>query len=173
MSAPEPGFDITRGDAAGSRHLDYALRILSKHAGDPALKAMSRDVLSGNLGARDFVRTDQISAALDTAMPALMKRVEALSEQERERLAEQGDGILDRYLRENPDLPVPEPAPIAAEPANDRRDPPSSPESSYPTTTTQLSGNRRQSWRDVIVTPDEPDEDDLYFQERRERGWLQ
>ncbi|WP_280463249.1 hypothetical protein [Nocardia carnea] len=172
MTTPEPSFDVTRGDAAASRHLDFALRILSKHTSDPGLKGLTSDVLSGRLGARDFANTEQVSKALDTTMPALVKRVEALPEKERQRLAEQGEATLERYLRENPEPPPPEPGAAPSEPQHVGLTTPVTAEPPQDAAT-QSPGRRRQSWRDVVVTPDEPDEDDLYFQERRERGWLQ
>lgn len=172
MTTPDPSFDVTRGDASASRHLDFALRILSKHTSDPALKGLTSEVLSGRLGARDFAKTEQVSKALDATMPALMKRVEALPEGERQRLAEQGEATLERYLRENPEPPLPEPDAAASGPRHEGLPTPVSAEPPQPAAA-QPPGKGRQSWRDVVVTPDEPDEDDLYFQERRERGWLQ
>lgn len=101
----------------------------------------------------------------------------------------QGDAVLDGYRQHDPNPSVPTPhsaapdLPTSAAPTSAPLDPspgPSPPDpapgattASYPAIPTPPARNRRQSWRDVVVTPDEPDEDDAYFQERRQRGWLQ
>ncbi|QIS10347.1 hypothetical protein [Nocardia arthritidis] len=171
MTTPERILDVARGDAAVSRQLSDALRLLAAKSTDPALKDQIGAVLSGRVGVRDFARTDAFNQTLDRVMPAALEKYQAMSEEQRQRLAEQGEQELERYRAE-----LVERSPVQAP---DVQSP--SPESSRQGTFTSnqddstgrlIPGTRKPN-RDQIVTPDEPDDDDLYFQDRRRRGWLE
>ncbi|MBF6082880.1 hypothetical protein IU485_16060 [Nocardia cyriacigeorgica] len=174
MSAQEPILDVAGGDPAVSRQLSDALRAIAANTTDPAVKDQISAVLEGKLAVRDFVRAEAFNQTLDRVMPAALEEFESMPEDQRQRLAEQGEAELERYRAE-----LREPTP-PAEPMNHSQRPqsPGPPEAASTTTTTgagagQLIPGTRKPNRDVIVTPDEPDEDDLYFQERRQRGWLE
>ncbi|MGW5386122.1 hypothetical protein [Nocardia sp. NPDC003963] len=170
MTNPEPMFDVARGDAATSRQLGEALRTLAANTRDPALRALTREVLDGRMGVRDFARTETISKLLDSAVPAMMKRIGALSEEERERLAEQGRADLERYRQQA----AAGPEPTADDPWRDmpaRQPEPSPAAEPHSVSPPADRGTRRR--KEEVVTPDEPDEDDLYFEQRRRHGWLE
>ncbi|MBF6326659.1 hypothetical protein IU451_29610 [Nocardia cyriacigeorgica] len=171
MSAQEPILDVAGGDPAVSRQLSDALRAIAANTTDPAVKDQISAVLEGKLAVRDFVRAEAFNQTLDRVMPAALEEFESMPEDQRQRLAEQGEAELERYRAE-----LREPTP-PAEPMNHSQRPqsPGPPEAASTTTTGagQLIPGTRKPNRDVIVTPDEPDEDDLYFQERRQRGWLE
>ncbi|MBF6213036.1 hypothetical protein IU433_26975 [Nocardia puris] len=157
MNDPEPMLDVARGDAAVSRQVGEALRIIAHHSRDEDLKRQIREILAGNGSVRDLARTDPFNRILDGVLPTAMQELAELSEDERERLAEEGRAELERYR----DTTAPPPAPEADQP-------PAEPAPQDPV----LPGTRKPN-RDQIVTPDVPDSDDDYFSERRQRGWLQ
>ncbi|MBF6081480.1 hypothetical protein IU485_08940 [Nocardia cyriacigeorgica] len=173
MNSPEPNFDIARGDAAVSRQLADALRILRDNSTDPALKDQVKAVLSGQIGPRDLLRTEAFNQTLDRVLPDALRRFDEMSDEERERLAAQGEAELERYRQE-----INRPAP-AAPPTESPASRPGEPHpTGQPPTAQNAPGNHlipgtRKPNRDRVVAPDEPDEDDLYFDERNRRGWLE
>ncbi|MEU4316057.1 hypothetical protein [Nocardia sp. NPDC024068] len=161
MSSPEPIHDLARGDVAVSRQLSSALRVIRDRSADPQLKKQIGDILAGRGSARELMHSTAFHAVLDRTLPAAMQRFTQMPEDERERLAEQGRAQLDQFREQPPEWPVPaEEAPAPPPP-----EPPPSPAAAAPPV-------RRKSYRDQVVTPDEPDEDDLYYRDRRENGWL-
>ncbi|WP_063038441.1 hypothetical protein [Nocardia grenadensis] len=175
MANPEPIFDVARGDAATSRQLGAALRTLAENTRDPALRALTQDVLGGRMGVRDFARTEVISKLLDSAMPAMLKRIEALSDEERELLAEQGRADLERYRQQSAEKPDPTPRNSWGTETTPQpwATPAAEPETGTNPVSPPSAGGTRRRGRDVVVTPDEPDDDDLYFEHRRRHGWLE
>lgn len=168
MNQPDPLLDVAGGDAAVSRQLTHTLRLLAANTTDPALKDQINAVLSGNMGVRDFARAEAFTHTLDQMMPAALDNYLAMSEEQRQQLAEQGEAELELYRIQ----PVPSPTPATSDPA-----PVSAPEQPTPVADTvaprhTLPGTRKPD-RDQIITPDEPDDDDLYFQQRNQRGWLE
>lgn len=176
MSAQEPILDVAGGDPAVSRQLTDALRALAANTTDPALKEQIGAILDGKLAVRDFVRAEAFNQTLDRVMPAALEEYESMPEDQRQRLAEQGEAELERYRAE---LREPTPPASPAEPMNDSQRPQSSGSPEAASTTTfgtgagRLIPGTRKPDRDVVVTPDEPDEDDLYFRDRRQHGWLE
>ncbi|WP_405161911.1 hypothetical protein OG203_37245 [Nocardia sp. NBC_01499] len=162
MNIPEPIFDVARGDIAVSRRLSDALRTLAANTSDPAMKEQIRGVLAGKLGVRDFARTDAFSRTLDRVMPDALQRFAAMSDEERARLAERGRAELERY-REQPGEPVHTPPLTSTD--NQPNLQPSAGSGHV------IAGTRKPN-RDQVVAPDDPDDDDLYFRERRQRGWM-
>ncbi|MEU7141094.1 hypothetical protein ABZ942_16700 [Nocardia sp. NPDC046473] len=162
MNTPEPIFDVARGDVAVSRRLSDALRTLAANTSDPAMKEQIRGVLAGKLGVRDFARTEAFSQTLDRVMPTALQRFAAMSDEERARLAEQGRAELERY-RQQAVAPAPAPPSIDGQPTFQQE--PSAGSGHV------IAGTRKPD-RDRVVAPDDPDEDDLYFRERRQRGWM-
>ncbi|MFI6998754.1 hypothetical protein [Nocardia sp. NPDC050175] len=164
MNTPEPIFDVARGDVAVSRRLSDALRTLAANTSDPAVKEQIRGVLAGKLGVRDFARTEAFSRTLDRVMPTALQRFAAMSDEDRARLAEQGRAELERY-REQAAAAAPAP------PSTSIDDQPKFQQEPSPGSGHVVAGTRKPD-RDRVVAPDDPDEDDLYFRERRQRGWM-
>ncbi|WP_446223849.1 hypothetical protein ACTWPB_00815 [Nocardia sp. IBHARD005] len=160
MSTPEPLHDLARGDVAVSRQLSIALRTIMNGTADPGLKNQIRAILEGRSSARDLMHSDAFNLILDQTLPAAMQQFADMPEEERQRLAAQGEAQLEQ-LRNQPAEQSPPTQPYTA----------ATPESSSPTAGTVHAGTRKPN-RDRIVTPDEPDEDDDYFRDRRENGWL-
>ncbi|MFE1592800.1 hypothetical protein [Nocardia sp. NPDC058705] len=158
MTTPEPIHDLARGDIGVSRQLSRALRVLMDTATDSQLKNQLRGVLQGTSSARDLMHSEGFNRVLDRTLPAAMQQFAEMSEEERQRLADQGEAELVR-LRSEPLADQPPPPPAApAEPAPDAN--------------IVVPGTRKPN-RERIVTPDEDDEDDEYFRGRQQRGWLQ
>ncbi|MFF5037447.1 hypothetical protein [Nocardia salmonicida] len=174
MNNPEPMLDVARGDIAVSRQVSAALRVIATSTHDDALKRQIGEILAGRASVRDLAGAESFNRVLDGVLPAAMQKIAELSEEERDRLAEQGRAELEQF-RESPN-----PAPTTSAPANETA--PSLDRSSGPTPTPPqatdtsqpgvIPGTRKPN-REQIVTPDEPDDDDLYYQDRQQRGWLQ
>lgn len=155
MTAPEPIHDLARGDLGVSRQLTRALRVLMDSTADAQLKKQLRDIVEGKAGARDLMRNEAFDRVLDRTLPAALRRFAEMPEEERQRLAEQGDAEAER-LRS---------APLAQQP-------PVPAEQARPRTGFVVPGTRKPD-RERVVTPEEDDEDDAYFRARQQRGWLE
>ncbi|MGW6729499.1 hypothetical protein ACWF9G_26660 [Nocardia sp. NPDC055029] len=161
MNAPEPIHDLARGDIGVSRQLSRALRVLMDTATEPQLKNQLRGILEGRGSARDLMHSEAFNRVLDRTMPAAMAQFAEMSDEERQRLAEQGEADLQR-LRSQPVADEFGSKPVADQP------PPSTP---APAANVVVPGTRKPN-RERLVTPDDEDEDDRYFRERNQRGWL-
>ncbi|MFI5715309.1 hypothetical protein [Nocardia sp. NPDC051750] len=173
MNTPEqPILDVAHGDKALSQQATRALRILAQHSSDPDLKKQISDIASGRSSARELMNNPAFNRILDNVAPAAIRWAAETPAAERERLAEQGQAELDRLGMEStaPEVQASSPADAPGRPSGDSAG--SDPESSRPREAGPAPGPKK-SWRDIVVTPDEPDEDDLYFQDRRRRGWLE
>lgn len=161
MNPPEPIHDLARGDIGISRQLSRALRVLMDNATEPRLKNELRGILEGKGSARELLHSEAFNRVVDQTMPAAMNQFADMTNEQRQRLAEQGEADLVRLRSQ----PLPDefgPEPVADQPA------PPAPE---PATSIVVPGTRRPN-RERIVTPDDEDEDDRYFRERNQRGWL-
>lgn len=170
MSTPEPIHDLARGDVAVSRQLSRALRVLMDGTADPQLKNQLRGILEGKGSARDLMGSDAFNRILDRTLPSAMRQFAEMPEDERNRLVAQGEAELDRLRNQ----PTEVRHPVGATPSTDQpqaQSPTVPPTPSSPTAGTVLPGTRKPD-RERVVAPDEPDEDDLYFRERQQRGWL-
>lgn len=175
----EPMLDVARGDIAVSRQVSAALRVIAANSRDDALKNQIGEILAGRGSVRDLAGAESFSRVLDGVLPTAMSKLAELPEAERERLAEQGRTELEHY-RQTP--PPAQPAvsstgsPETTVPAATRfSEPPTGnavPHQPNPSHSTVTPGTRKPN-REQIFTPDEPDDDDLYYQERQRRGWLQ
>ncbi|MFQ6228995.1 hypothetical protein [Nocardia sp. NPDC002869] len=167
MSSPEPVHDLARGDLGVSRQLSKALQVIMAGTSDPRLKDQIRAILDGRASARALMHSDAFNVVLDQTMPAAMQQFAEMPEEERQRLAAQGERQLDQ-LRDQPSAwSAPD---RSAEPSPSQQPPAPQPLTS-PAGSAPPGG--RKSYRDQVVTPDEPDEDDLYFRDRWKNGWLQ
>ena len=173
MNTPEqPLLDVAHGDKAISQQATRALRILAQNSSDPDLKNQISDIASGRSSARELMNNPAFNRILDNVAPAAIRWSAETPAAERERLAEQGQADLDRLSTESTVAETHQTPPVDAA---DR------PSGDSANDATEASRSRsaepardiEKSWRDIVVTPDEPDEDDLYFQERRRRGWLE
>ncbi|WP_194814752.1 hypothetical protein [Nocardia sp. XZ_19_385] len=157
MNAPEPIHDLARGDVGVSRQLSRALRVLMDTATDPQLKNQLRGILEGKGSARDLMHSEAFNRVLDRTLPAAMQQFADMPEEERQRLADQGEAELQRLRSE----PLAEQQQSVAPPL---AEPPSAPP--------VVPGTRKPN-RERVVTPDDEDEDDEYFRDRGQRGWLE
>src|SRR5262245_14783842 len=98
--APEPMLDVARGDQGLSRHLRESLRVLRDRAEDAAFRRQLDDVLSGRLSLREAALTGTFERGLTPHFDRGMRWWEELPEQERARLAREGQAALDRLNAE-------------------------------------------------------------------------
>ncbi|MFI5717921.1 hypothetical protein [Nocardia sp. NPDC051750] len=165
----EPMLDPS-GDIGVSRVLSQALKVLADNTVDKNLEKQLREIRNGTGSLRDLEASESFLRLGDSVLEQVRQDQANRTDEEKQQLVDSGNAILERYRREDPHTADHE-APVApqAHPALERPVEPVPPHNPAP----RPASNPRQSWRDVVVTPDEPDEDDLYFQERRQRGWLQ
>lgn len=165
----EPMLDPA-GDIGVSRVLLQALKALADNTVDKNLENQLREIRNGTGSLRDLESSESFLRLGDSVLEQVRQDQAVQTDEEKQRLVDMGNAILERYRHEDPHVsdheqraaPEPRPAP----------EPPAEPVPPHKAAS-QPASNPRRSWRDVVVTPDEPDEDDLYFQERRQRGWLQ
>ncbi|MGW4739595.1 hypothetical protein [Nocardia xishanensis] len=182
MSREEPMLDLVGGDIGMSRHLAKAMNIIVGSAGvDADLKAQIQGILQGKGTLRDLAHSEAFARLGDAVIPQALADFAATSPEEIQRKAELGNAILESYRKQDPETPPP------AEPSwgsSPDQSPTSAPQSTSSTSAPDVasSGDRpashvipgtRKPNRDRIVTPDDLDDDDLYFQDRNQRGWLQ
>lgn len=158
VSTPEPIHDLARGDVAVSRQLSIALRTILNATADRELENQIRAILEGRSSARDLMRSDAFNLVLDQTMPSAITQFNDMPEEERQRLAAQGQAQLEQLRHQPAEHTASTPAPTA-------------PDGCPPTAGAVHPGTRKPN-RDQLVAPDEPDEDDMYFRDRRQNGWL-
>ncbi|MFE3443481.1 hypothetical protein ACFXNW_10650 [Nocardia sp. NPDC059180] len=165
---PEPTYDVAGGDPGASRQLRKSLEALRFAAAAPEVRKQLDDVIAGRMSMREFGKSDAFAGILDRALtPHAMNKMSTLSPSELETMAEQGRAEQQQLRTEQP--ATAEPTAFEYSPSQDTQLPPRAPED-HPTA--RLHPGTRKPNREQVVTPDEPDEDDLYFQERQQRGWL-
>ncbi|WP_280507213.1 hypothetical protein [Nocardia flavorosea] len=175
----EPMLDLAGGHIGMSRHLRSALNILAGSGLAPDMEKQLREIAQGNGSLRDLRHSESFLRLSDSVLAQAQEDLRAQTPDEKKRLIDEGNATLASYRQRDPDVPEPPPpaAPVPPPEPSPAPAPPGALPGSTATTGPAAPGNpapdRRQSWRDVVVTPDEPDEDDLYFQERRQRGCLQ
>ncbi|MFF2086507.1 hypothetical protein ACFVVM_22245 [Nocardia sp. NPDC058176] len=161
----EPMLDLAGGDTGMSRHLAKALKILADSDIDKGLQKQFRDIAEGKTSMRELAQSEAFLRLSDAVVPKALADVANTPADERQRWAAAGEAILERYRNEVPDepaeAPASEPSPGGPAPAAHIAEEPK-----------VVPGTRKPN-RDRVVTPDEPDDDDLYYQDRRNKGWLQ
>ncbi|MET8773545.1 hypothetical protein ABZV58_00825 [Nocardia sp. NPDC004654] len=175
----EPMLDTVGGDIGMSRHIAKALTAIADRTHDNNLKSLLREILSGQGSIRDLIRNEGFIRLGETVVPPAIAELKSLSPEQMQRLAEQGNAILDRYRNEVP-AGQHQPGQDASHKSQHQSPPPNADPNSvgvgYPDRARDsrtLPGTRKPN-RDRIVWPDDDlDEDDAYFQERNQRGWLQ
>lgn len=103
---PEPLLDVARGDAARSHVLRESLKILRGRSTDPAFGKLVDDVLAGRQGLREAVASPLFNQALTPGVQEAAQRYKEMPEEERQRLAAEGERRLNRLRK---DLARPEP----------------------------------------------------------------
>ena len=166
MSQPyESSFDVAHGDRGVSRQLRESLLTIKSVTTDPDTRQQIDDVLAGKTSMRSFGTSESFARIVDGIPQQQLNRTLHMSDDELHRLADQGERELNR-LREDPRS-----IPVSDEAAHAAPEPPTPATAPRPDSAT-IPGTRKPN-REQIYTPDEPDDDDLYFQERRKYGWLQ
>ncbi|BDU05192.1 hypothetical protein [Nocardia cyriacigeorgica] len=172
----EPMLDSVNGDIGMSRHLSKALKILadSPIVADDLQKQL-RDILAGRGSLRDLAHSDSFARFSDTLLPKIAEENATRTPQETQRLAAAGESILERYRneeRERPSSTEGTPRPVDGPQPGGQASHASEPRPAATPGSHVIPGTRKPN-RDRIVMPDEPDDDDLYFEDRRNRGWLE
>ncbi|MGY0503340.1 hypothetical protein ACWZHB_33045 [Nocardia sp. FBN12] len=159
--------DLVNGDAGMSRHLSKALKVLADSPIDAELKKQLLEIRSGNGSLRDLAQSGALTKLGDAVMPTVAAELNSKTLKEMLQLAKAGEAVLERYRNQAPEEvadtspsepPAPSPTPNSNARGSGLHD-------------RVIPGTRKPD-RDRIVTPDEPDDDDLYFQDRRNGGWL-
>ncbi|MCC3314735.1 hypothetical protein [Nocardia africana] len=159
----EVSFDVAHGDIAVSRQLRRSLETIKSAVTDPALRKQLDDVLSGRRSMRDFGTSDAFAGIMDSVPASQLNRALTMSEDERQALAQVGEQELES-LRSDQHETAPTPPPENVPPA---------PSTAAKDTGSPVIPRTRKPNREQLYTPEEPDEDDLYFQQRRNQGWLE
>jgi hypothetical protein len=164
--------EVTLDDDPGmSRHLANVLGILSSAPGmDKDFKAQIQDILQGTGTIRDLAQSEAFDRVSDSIVPQALADFASMPEDERERMAAQGEAVLESYRHQDQEPPASRPSTEKTPPAA-----PSTPQ------TPDISGaqptaapGKRKPYREQVVGPsDSEDEDDRYFRERNQNGWLQ
>lgn len=87
----EPMMDVARGDKAVSKHLRASLEVLRDQSNDPDFRRQLDDVLAGHLSLREAAFSGVFERGIAAPFEAGMQWYEQLPEDERERLAGQGE----------------------------------------------------------------------------------
>ncbi|GAB2656869.1 hypothetical protein [Nocardia goodfellowii] len=174
----EPMLDTVDGDIGMSRHIANALDVIADRTLDSNLRDQLREISSGQGSIRDLVHNEGFVRLAETVVAPAIAELKSLTPEEMQRLVDQGNAVLERYRNQTADGPqqseqdannIPQsgslrrdesPNPVGFGPPDLARD------------SQTLPGTRKPN-RDRIVGPDDdPDEDDVYFQERNRKGWL-
>lgn len=94
-SGDEPPIDVARGDAAVSRQLRRSLEALRARSDNAEFQRLVDDVLAGRTGLRDAYRSPAFESVLNPLVHRFAERYDALSDDERRQLAEQGEQQLE------------------------------------------------------------------------------
>jgi hypothetical protein len=101
----DPVLDIARGDPAVSKALSSSLKILRDRSDDPAFKTMVDDILAGKKSLREAASSQAFNQGISVKAHAGFEWYRNLSDEERERGAEQGRAQLDQLREELLDQP--------------------------------------------------------------------
>lgn len=98
--AAEHGFIEMTGDPARARQLRRSLESLADRGGDPAVREMAREVLSGRLSLREAANVPAYGEAMRAGMQVGLRAYAEMSESERREAEEEGHRQLDRAQQE-------------------------------------------------------------------------
>lgn len=100
---PEFIFDVAHGDIGVSRQLRKSLEALQSVTANPDLRKRLGDVLAGRASMREFGMSDAFAQILDQVPKPIFDKAASMSEEERNRLAEQGQAELERLRNQQPE----------------------------------------------------------------------
>lgn len=90
----EPMLDVAHGDPADNHLLRQALTQLSEVSDDPEFQALVGDVLAGRASLRDVAFSEVMGRVIGPLAEQGAAQYDALSDEERRQLAEQGEQQL-------------------------------------------------------------------------------
>lgn len=93
----DPLLDVARGDPAWSSHLRQALHRLRDTSDDSEFRELVEDVLQGRRSLRDVAFTPAFERVMNPRVEAFAERYEQLSQDERDRLADEGENQLQQH----------------------------------------------------------------------------
>lgn len=108
----EPTLDVAHGNKALSRHLNQSLEVLRDRSDNDDFRRVVDDVLNGRASLRDVYNTPAFAAGIEPGVRKFAERWDELSQEERDRLAQEGQRALgaenERINRESqpPEPPV-------------------------------------------------------------------
>lgn len=91
MTDPNPLLGFAKGDENMARHLQDRFRIIQERSPDPHIRALASKVLSGETSPRQALRDPAFGNFLAASVQKGMQRIKSLSDEDRKRLAEQGE----------------------------------------------------------------------------------
>jgi hypothetical protein len=91
----EPVLDVARGNKALSRHLNESLRVLRDRSNNDDFRRIVDDVLEGRASLRAVSNTSAFAAGIESGIRKFAERWDELSEDERDKLAEEGRRAFD------------------------------------------------------------------------------
>lgn len=106
---PEFVYDVANGDLGASRHLRKSLDVIRSATTDTDLRKTLDDVIAGRTSMRDFGTSDGFAKMLEQVAGPNLADMFTMSEEERDRLAEQGNAILEQLRHESPGENSPQP----------------------------------------------------------------
>lgn len=165
MTNSEPLIDAARGDVGLSRYLKDTLRLLASNTKDPDLQRQIQEITAGRASLHTLMQSHTFTTIIDEALPAASQEAAARSEDELQRLAAEGEAVLERYRNQTPGA--------EADSVSRHPEPPAETPPRLATASSRVIPGTRRPNRDLVVAPNDLDDEDEYFQERRERGWLQ
>jgi hypothetical protein len=91
----EPTLDVAHGDKALSRHLNASLKVLRDRSDNDDFRRVVDDVLNGRASLRDVYNTPAFAAGIEPGVRKFAERWDELSQEERDRLAQEGQQAFD------------------------------------------------------------------------------
>jgi hypothetical protein len=91
----EPTLDVAHGNKALSRHLTTSLELLRDRSDNDDFHRVVDDVLHGRASLRDVYNTPAFAAGIEPGVREFAERWDELSQEERDRLAQEGQRALD------------------------------------------------------------------------------
>lgn len=92
----EAMMDVARGDRAVSRHLRDSLKLLRDKSEDQDFRRQIDDILAGRMSLREAASTGTFERGIAAPFEAGMQRFQELSEEEKDRMAAQGEEAFER-----------------------------------------------------------------------------
>ncbi|WP_054814839.1 hypothetical protein [Nocardia arizonensis] len=178
----EPMLDLVGRDVGMSRHLSKALKVLVDSPGiDNDLRKQLREIMNGRGSLRDLAHNESFTRLSEATLPKVIADIASRTPEQMQQLARAGEQILDTYRNQIPDTSsAADSTPESATPGarTNTSTTPAEPTAGSangngPVVPRNVIPGTRKPDREQIVTPDEPDDDDRYYRDRRRSGWLE